>query len=510
MSQTFHCPNCGAPLDFPGGDQSTVRCPFCNSSVIIPPELRDKPLAETVLGAADALHHLPGLAKTMREVVQLTHTGQKVEAIQLLHEHFSIGVAEAKQIVEQIERGEVVQLTHLIENAHQGIIVGQGNTQDIVNLVQSGNKIEAIRIFRERFGVSLAGAKSAVDAIEVGLNELSDPEPVSRPSFTPSPALSQSANVELDRWRKQRSRRTGLIVVFAAIILLGVVAAIFISNGSLAGIFAPRPADTASKLLLSFGEKGTGEGYFDDPRSIAVADNGDLYIADYQDGRVQHFDSNGNYQNLWNVGTDLIVQALETGPGGTVFVVANGEVHYYDGTSGGLLGTYPLPDGNFYQDIRAAPDGGFLALASGETLIRVNTAGQVLWTLDDAISAISGDAELDSHIALDGLGNVYVAGSFNDAVFKYSSDGKFLTQWGQSGDAEGQFQAILAIGVDNQSRVYVSDVKGVQVFDSSGRFLQTIDVAGAVFAIDFDRQGNIFLVTNTPRILEYSPLPVEP
>lgn len=43
MSQMFDCPNCGAPLDAPKNGESTLRCPFCNSSVIVPEELHPHP-----------------------------------------------------------------------------------------------------------------------------------------------------------------------------------------------------------------------------------------------------------------------------------------------------------------------------------------------------------------------------------------------------------------------------------------------------------------------------------
>ena len=45
MLETFDCPNCGAPLDNPGGD-SMVRCPYCNTSVVVPKSLRAKPAPE--------------------------------------------------------------------------------------------------------------------------------------------------------------------------------------------------------------------------------------------------------------------------------------------------------------------------------------------------------------------------------------------------------------------------------------------------------------------------------
>ena len=40
MSRSFNCPNCGGPIDYKEEGELTVRCPFCNNSVIVPEELR--------------------------------------------------------------------------------------------------------------------------------------------------------------------------------------------------------------------------------------------------------------------------------------------------------------------------------------------------------------------------------------------------------------------------------------------------------------------------------------
>src|SRR5690349_18675055 len=37
---TFNCPKCAAPIEFKGGNEKTVTCPFCGSTVIVPKELR--------------------------------------------------------------------------------------------------------------------------------------------------------------------------------------------------------------------------------------------------------------------------------------------------------------------------------------------------------------------------------------------------------------------------------------------------------------------------------------
>lgn len=56
MAEKFQCPACGAGIDYDGSDTATVRCPYCNTSVVVPESLRPKrakpepvPVAPTVI-----------------------------------------------------------------------------------------------------------------------------------------------------------------------------------------------------------------------------------------------------------------------------------------------------------------------------------------------------------------------------------------------------------------------------------------------------------------------------
>lgn len=40
MTSLFKCPSCGGPLKYEEGGGSTITCPFCSNSVIVPVELR--------------------------------------------------------------------------------------------------------------------------------------------------------------------------------------------------------------------------------------------------------------------------------------------------------------------------------------------------------------------------------------------------------------------------------------------------------------------------------------
>jgi DNA-binding beta-propeller fold protein YncE len=60
--------------------------------------------------------------------------------------------------------------------------------------------------------------------------------------------------------------------------------------------------DTDGNLLAVWGERGTGDGQFDDPTSVAVdANNNRVYVADPKNRRIQVFDTNGQFVASWPV-----------------------------------------------------------------------------------------------------------------------------------------------------------------------------------------------------------------
>jgi DNA-binding beta-propeller fold protein YncE len=56
----------------------------------------------------------------------------------------------------------------------------------------------------------------------------------------------------------------------------------------------------AGKLLMSWGEPGSGEGEFNIVHNICCDADGWVYVADRENHRVQVFDGNGRYETQWN------------------------------------------------------------------------------------------------------------------------------------------------------------------------------------------------------------------
>lgn len=117
MSQAFQCPNCGASLDYDGGPDLTIRCPYCKSSVIVPQELRarqvqsDEGFEAPNLGGL--LDDVVRLASPLGEIARLARAGKKIEAVKLYRQTFNVGLQEAKEAVDKIERGEPLTMTNV-------------------------------------------------------------------------------------------------------------------------------------------------------------------------------------------------------------------------------------------------------------------------------------------------------------------------------------------------------------------------------------------------------------
>jgi DNA-binding beta-propeller fold protein YncE len=294
-----------------------------------------------------------------------------------------------------------------------------------------------------------------------------------------------------------------LVLVIALATIIPVLIALASRGGPLAGLWMQINPASFARLTTSFGGEGTGPGLLTDPRSIAVDGEGNIYIADYSDGRIQRFNATGKYQSIWNLGDDSYIADIAASRDGTVYLPFKGRIQRYEGSTGALLGPMEFAEEYYFDYVVLTPDGKLVVIENDETILRFDGQGNLELSIPDAISSVSGDSELDTRLAVDGLGNIYALGTFNNAVFKFSPEGKFITRFGSDGDEPGQFRAPSALAVDGKGRVYVSDFKGIQVFDSEGRYLDKIDTEGFVFGLAIGNNNQLFAVSNKPKVYIY-------
>jgi ribosomal protein L7/L12 len=185
--RVFQCPSCGASIGYEGGPEPNVTCQFCGTDVIVPPELREQaPPPQTT--SAPSLD-----PNRLLELERLARSGQKIEAIKLYRQTFNVGLKEAKDAVEKLAAGEPLVMTSVTVSPSSAQTDQATQMAEVVNLLHAGNKIEAIKLYRETLGVGLAEAKNTVEAIEARL----------------APAATGQARDQTDRLRPDRHWHSG-------------------------------------------------------------------------------------------------------------------------------------------------------------------------------------------------------------------------------------------------------------------------------------------------------------
>jgi DNA-binding beta-propeller fold protein YncE len=268
------------------------------------------------------------------------------------------------------------------------------------------------------------------------------------------------------------------------------------------GLLAPEPTPAApayANAVLKFGTEGIGPGSFNDARSIAVDGEGRIYVGEYSGGRIQVFDAAGKFLTQWFADRSMPLRGLAADRRGTVYVVQRGKIQKFEGMTGQPLGEVHYNRDFGFDDVTTAADGGLVAAWDHHTddIVRFDPSLKPVKVINKAMSGQTDRSELNLRVAVDGTGNLYALGTFNDSVVKYTPDGRFVNRFGGSGGEPGQLRAAHAIAVDNKGRVYVSDIKGIQVFDSNGRYLDVFKPASVAFGMVFNDQNELFIAART-------------
>ncbi|HEX6303313.1 MAG TPA: 6-bladed beta-propeller [Anaerolineales bacterium] len=186
-------------------------------------------------------------------------------------------------------------------------------------------------------------------------------------------------------------------------------------------------SDGAWKARLGTGW-GTGNYEFNVPLSVAIDSNGYIYVADAGNYRVQIYDSDRVY-----VGTIGV-----TGVSGT----DNDHLYSPWGVAVDANGNVYVADTLLHRVQKFDKDGAWL---------------KTLGTAGKCGSAISQFCE-PYDVAVDAAGKLYVAEKFNPRVQVFDGTGAYLaTIGGEWGSQDGQFRQALGVDVDTEGNVYVAD-----------------------------------------------------
>ncbi|MCF6178201.1 MAG: hypothetical protein L3J63_02275 [Geopsychrobacter sp.] len=166
--------------------------------------------------------------------------------------------------------------------------------------------------------------------------------------------------------------------------------------------------------------------HFQHPFNIAIASDGTKYISDIAQKRVLAYSADDHYLRSYRFGK-------ESGPLGVA--VMNNKLYVTDVKKHSLS---------------------IIDIESGETLGQIGEKEKLYWPTTLAIGP--------DH-------SIYVTDTGHFSVYKFTSAGKFVKEYGSIGDSVGNFSRPKGIAITRDNYIYVIDsaFENVQMFNQEGR-----------------------------------------
>jgi len=237
-------------------------------------------------------------------------------------------------------------------------------------------------------------------------------------------------------------------------------------------VFSPE-----GKFLREWGSQGSAPGQFNEPWGLAVdSERGFVYVADTWNHRIQKFDLDGKFITQWgtfadNGGAATGAESQFWGPRdvavdseGNVYVTDTGNKRVQefdaDGKFLGQWGGVGANPGQFSEPVGIA-----ISATSGDIFV-ADTWNRRVQRFDKNFNLVKQwfvrgwDSESvvnKPYLAVDAQDNVYITDPENYRVIEFDNQGKLLAVWGDFGSGAGQFNLPTGIAVGPAGQVYVGD-----------------------------------------------------
>jgi sugar lactone lactonase YvrE len=294
--------------------------------------------------------------------------------------------------------------------------------------------------------------------------------------------------------------------------------------------------DIAAEQVFGAGI-GTGEGQFQSPQGISVADDGSIFVADSLNNRIQKFDRNGQY--VTSIGgpvqssqPGLFTEpwAVAVAPDGSIYIADtwNHRVQHFNaagaymdgwGAEGNTNGLATGDPGVFFgpRGIAVDKDGRVLVSDTGNKRVQIFDSAGAFVSQFGGSGLQPGQLDEPVGIAADAQGNIAVADTWNGRVQTFNVNGMPIASWEIDGWLEQEKVGKPYLAMDQQGHIYVADQAGLRilVFSRDGGYLGSFGQYsdgtdnrgfGLPGGIAVDKEGYIYVVdTVFGRVLKYPP-----
>jgi sugar lactone lactonase YvrE len=245
--------------------------------------------------------------------------------------------------------------------------------------------------------------------------------------------------------------------------------------------------DQEGNILNSWGTFGSAEsggalpGSFNEPWGIAIDDDGNIYVADTWNHRIQKFSPEGQFITAWGrFGQRETPDSfwgprdVAIDPSGHVYVTDTGNKRIAVFDSAGVFvtefGEVGFGDGQFDEPSGLAMDenGNLYVADTWNQRIQVFTTdgsgiAQVFVNKWDVVGWYGQSLDNKPYLAAGSDGNIYVSDPELSRIIIYSPEGKVIATWGMEGIDPTNLYSPTGLAIDQENGVWVADTKNNRI-----------------------------------------------
>jgi hypothetical protein len=336
------------------------------------------------------------------------------------------------------------------------------------------------------------------------------------------------------------------VLIFAVPFVLILSGIIFVGVFYLAALkkknvepYSPRTSSSPQKpqnLLLAFGKDGLGQGEFRKAESVAVDKAGNFYVGDGT-LRIQKFDPQGKFLQLWNVTESTIkpdeqynkaVSHLAVDSQNRLWAaVQSEELLRYDAATGKFIDKIKLTGDKFAgtpQSIRILDmvmlNDDHLAIFAtsfpeGEYILTVSPEGKPEVKFKDLLKKQDKNAAnlINGYLLINVTGDIFLMGGIPFAnktyVYHFKPDGSYTDRftWDGAPNMSVLYNKIIALNAKGEIYAYGGGGKPqISVLSTEGVLLRTIPVGTNYYyrRMILDADDNIIVLSNN-KVEKYAP-----
>ena len=272
--------------------------------------------------------------------------------------------------------------------------------------------------------------------------------------------------------------------------------------------------------LQTLATQGSGEGQVNFAPGLDRDSEGNLWVADSSNGRVEEFNPKGEYvksitgrSSPWGVSVSPAtgdIWVAERGAHRITVFDSEGEELFHFGSQG-------TGNGQFKEVSSVEVADGYAWVGDAE-----NNRVQIFDEEGNYVAQFgeegTGDGQFKTRswirVALNGEGDLWVTDSGNDRVERWEAqigqiETTYQSSFGKEGAGNGEFKYVPDVAIAPDGTLWAADIENnrVQHFSASGEYVGQIGPLGSKlnhpFAVEVDGEGNVYVSDNT--VEKYSP-----